>query len=456
MKYYKKFSDFFGNPWFRRIWVLQEIRVSQRQVIRQNLHGALWEAITVAGEFINNISNFHTIANHTSYHLDVWNEIVHQKAPASLLALIFGTREFGATDPRDKLVALLGIAAETAHLDKLPTELGEPYVKTETDFFTDFTSWWIDLKRSLAVLSAVCHSKQNDMSKGLILDKPPTWVPDYHKQIPPAGMTIGFPAIYRVSDDKPIRRYDTNNKRILRLEGVEVGRISRLIASEFSIMSTGRYPGSDHVLTAKFDDGFEFGGNRGVLPVLPTLRQRLQRVGDNALTEAVFRTLTCCISTSVSKDAVKLRMQPRVIMSKEGLRAQFELLWNKFDPGHSEEKTDQFAGLVLPHRDHREDIEARLASLMSCLGRSLFSIAGSYAINLGPEDVLPDDLVVILFGGTVPYVLRESGPSGIDQETKFSENPVYEFIGECYVDEYMDGSYVKNINADQVKIFDIH
>ena len=90
---------------------------------------------------------------------------------------------------------------------------------------------------------------------------------------------------------------------------------------------------------------------------------------------------------------------------------------------------------------------------MSCLGRSLFSIAGSYAINLGPEDVLPDDLVVILFGGTVPYVLRESGPSGIDQET---ENPVYEFIGECYVDEYMDGSYVKNINADQVKIFDIH
>jgi hypothetical protein len=443
MECFQKCCEFFKNPWFRRIWVLQEIRVSQRKVVRCN-RGHLWDTITVADQFVDLISkspsNIFHLPRHT-YHLDVWNWIVYQKDPTPILELIFGTREFGATNPRDKLVALFGIAAETAYLDSLPAELNSAYVKTKIDFFTDFTSWYINLKRSLTVLSAVCYSRPNDISKGPTLDKHPTWVPDYHERIPPAGMTIGFPVIYRASDDRPIHRYAFNDPRILRLEGVEIGRISRSIASEFCIGYLDPNV-SNHVLAAKFDDGFEFGGKRGVLPVLPTLWQWLQRGGDNAPTvEAVFRTLTCCISTSVdAEDSLLMRL--RSFISREDLWKEFVLHWSKFDPGH----------FPMPSTDKTADTFAELA-LVSCAHRSLFSIAGKVAINLGPEYVLPDDLVVILFGGTVPYVLRETGPPGMDPAERFSSNPVYEFIGECYVDEYMDGSYVRN--ADQGKIFDI-
>jgi Heterokaryon incompatibility protein (HET) len=178
MECFQKCCEFFKNPWFRRIWVLQEIRVSQRQVVRCN-RGHLWDTITVADQFVELISkspsNIFHLPRHT-YHLDAWNEIVYQKDPTPILALIFGTREFGATNPRDKLVALFGIAAETAYLDSLPAELNSAYVKTKIDFFTDFTSWYINLKRSLTVLSAVRHSRPNDISKGPTLDKHPTWV----------------------------------------------------------------------------------------------------------------------------------------------------------------------------------------------------------------------------------------------------------------------------------------
>lgn len=42
------------------------------------------------------------------------------------------------------------------------------------------------------------------------------------------------------------------------------------------------------------------------------------------------------------------------------------------------------------------------------------------ALGVGPRAVRPDDCVVVLYGGKVPYIVRESGPS-------------YEFVGECYV-----------------------
>jgi hypothetical protein len=55
----------------------------------------------------------------------------------------------------------------------------------------------------------------------------------------------------------------------------------------------------------------------------------------------------------------------------------------------------------------------------------------------GPPAVQPSDIVVILFGGMAPFVLR---PTDVDGE--------YYFIGECYVDGIMHGEYVERLKAD--------
>jgi hypothetical protein len=59
---------------------------------------------------------------------------------------------------------------------------------------------------------------------------------------------------------------------------------------------------------------------------------------------------------------------------------------------------------------------------------------GSY--GMGPQCMQPGDIVVVLYGGNTPYVLR---PKGED----------YLFMGEAYVDELMHGKLVHEVEAGQ-------
>ncbi len=54
-------------------------------------------------------------------------------------------------------------------------------------------------------------------------------------------------------------------------------------------------------------------------------------------------------------------------------------------------------------------------------------------LGLGNFDVKSDDLICILFGCSVPVLLRP--------KTK-GENPTYSFIGECYIHGMMDGEAI--------------
>jgi hypothetical protein len=70
-----------------------------------------------------------------------------------------------------------------------------------------------------------------------------------------------------------------------------------------------------------------------------------------------------------------------------------------------------------------------------CDRRRIFSMSdGSY--GMGPQCMQPGDIVVVLYGGNTPYVLR---PKGED----------YLFMGEAYVDELMHGKLVHEVEAGQ-------
>lgn len=68
----------------------------------------------------------------------------------------------------------------------------------------------------------------------------------------------------------------------------------------------------------------------------------------------------------------------------------------------------------------------------------------SVSIGLAPQRVEKDDFVCIIFGCSVPVILRKCDNG---QEVKCEKEPqddlnagvCYEFIGECYVHGMMDG-----------------
>ena len=67
---------------------------------------------------------------------------------------------------------------------------------------------------------------------------------------------------------------------------------------------------------------------------------------------------------------------------------------------------------------------------------SRFFITNTGVPALGPLDTQPGDVLAIIPGGKVPYVLRKR----LDSELEGS----YTFVGECYVHGVMDGQLLQD------------
>jgi len=108
--------------------------------------------------------------------------------------------------------------------------------------------------------------------------------------------------------------------------------------------------------------------------------------------------------------------------------------------------------------------------------RCLFTVPSSKGseglLGLGPETTKPGDLICILYGCSVPVLLREipkdrkrtAAQAGLDDNTGTTlevmvdgaEEPTYEFVGECYVHGMMSGECFKYTKQRRHKEQDFH
>jgi hypothetical protein len=108
----------------------------------------------------------------------------------TILQVFLAALDMKATDPRDKLYALLVFGEETRLV--IPPALRLDYTKPLPNVMADFTRWWIQQYRSLDTLSFIhCHPARawhrtlSDLSARADLPIPrPTW----------AMVTEGFPS----------------------------------------------------------------------------------------------------------------------------------------------------------------------------------------------------------------------------------------------------------------------
>lgn len=76
--------------------------------------------------------------------------------------------------------------------------------------------------------------------------------------------------------------------------------------------------------------------------------------------------------------------------------------------------------------EQRPDPSRYTSALTPLLHRRLF-ITSSGHLGLGPASMMSGDIVAVLFGGKVPFVLRRV------------EDDQWKLVGECYVDGFMQG-----------------
>jgi len=165
------------DPYFSRVWVVQEVAISRDRLVVCGDLTVSWSDLTFAigysrdvglSPFINQLNALNFWAMHKS----LWDATY--RTDRGLLQLLIRHRSCGATNPKDKIYALLGLSTTTGHqgksVDIQPNY--DPDLSVE-EVFRSTALRIIRTSRNLDIFS-VPRALGHNRLKGL-----PSWVPDW-------------------------------------------------------------------------------------------------------------------------------------------------------------------------------------------------------------------------------------------------------------------------------------
>jgi len=181
---WQAFLNFLDQPWFGRIWVLQEVAVAKTVHAIYGNRYIDWETLVeVLRTFISEISadcqsllysaeNYNTrqVSNAPAYAsiMTTINQLLQEGESLPLSILLQLTHRFKATDPRDKLFALMGMSD--------PASCGP----VQIDYTKDVLSLYREIARYIFIRERGLSSLHNaGIGSPRSLTDLPSWVPDW-------------------------------------------------------------------------------------------------------------------------------------------------------------------------------------------------------------------------------------------------------------------------------------
>ena len=201
------------RPWFMRVWIVQEIISARQATIVCGNRSIDWLP------FLRSMTSIYKSHVNFMYRCSQLNAVFTQLASIyvqwdstqkrALAELVNLNRTCKASDLRDKVFALVGLAA-----DGDCTAYGPDYSKDVLEVYRDLASYSIVEKRCANVLT-MC--KLSDGVKFLLL---PSWVPDWSRgnSLNPSPYTC--PQLYRASADYTFSGTMGKDPNVLLLDGV--------------------------------------------------------------------------------------------------------------------------------------------------------------------------------------------------------------------------------------------
>ena len=400
----------FMRPWFQRVWVVQEVwnalyfhlnqdkdRKDPVTVLCGPLKLPWWWVIQA------NICLFYNFPARRNWSMPMlWMELMNVKRDRAspqqvtagprldILSIVIRGLDMKASDPRDRIYALLAFGKETNRISELPDIVRPNYAKSPEQVYADFTIWWITENRSLRILSAV-HTLRHR-----------TWVDlsDFSSHGKESS------CYFDVADRPSWTLWTDGDSRW------ERGTLA-LGASEYR--ACGENSIDIDLLTAS---------------IITENRHNI----DWAV--PAFNGIQISPITSIGPFFAS---GPPLIQSPDTLKAYLrifdptgcQLTWNN-STGAPREALDVSwselsAKYIRPHANVHENVDSENSGILPCIQNCLFKTA-SGEIGLCPAPAHLGDHVVILYGGSVPYILRPKDSSSL-----------YSFVGECYLEGFMKG-----------------
>jgi hypothetical protein len=208
---------FFDEEYWKRVWIIQEITVASTVKV---LYGGLefsWEKLAAALSTLvysskHGADDYGFAASHLLKFREHW---VDGNKPISLIQAMEWTLHTKATDPRDKIFALLGLCHDGFRLVQIPN-----YKQSLESIVSEMTRLSFNINRSLDLLCLKGTGTEGSNGSGL-----PSWAPNW-PNIWSGGTTILEKTLLIAQNSfqfNPVLSNSTTS--IIEVEAIYVGRI---------------------------------------------------------------------------------------------------------------------------------------------------------------------------------------------------------------------------------------
>lgn len=397
----------FNRPWFTRVWCVQEICLAQDAIVLWGEQELSWSDIGVAADWMIG-RQFREYLENDKISSSYWSvrtqnaALMFDRDPKGTLLETLGVYHgWEATDPRDKVYGLLSMVTPESEVEALHVD----YNKLVGQVYADTTLATIRTHSRLTALAYVAHPEEFNVDVEVA-----SWAPDWeHETFYIQEMGVRESACpWAASGGKLVRHADEDYQKLqqqLCLSGILYDTVTSV--SIVSPLPLREYTEED------FDEK-SF--------TLEAFIEKTQNIHGEDFWQTLARTLTA--GESGYLDYV-LRTDYR---SQDDHYLGFICMMRKLLP----DATDRSFELATVPPEYDSGIfESNVRSY--CRHRRLFCTQnGSFA--LGPACMRPGDIVVVLYGGNTPYVLR-------------TRHDKYMFMGQAYVDAIMLGELVEEMEG---------
>ncbi|EME45795.1 hypothetical protein DOTSEDRAFT_71473 [Dothistroma septosporum NZE10] len=389
---------FFSTKWFDRVWVVQEVVLPKTSLCHYgSITLQLADICKVAAWLLWNHRVLYPrelgTTSGLSHALSIWSladktaipKHVHDRSDPSLLELCLKTEGYEATEPKDKVYALLGMStvSRSPYMPLLQPRYGKEVSVTEV--YRDATRAMIAESASLHILQ-FC-SRQATM----LLDRPaPSWVVNFEQM----GLQQTMPVRLGLA-------FDTNL-------GQKANRCTRVAAKDPDVLTVAGFQ-VDQV--AQYTDPFTADPNtelavmKQALALTATLSKRFPKLDfTKQLSETLIGGIDWVGNAAGPKQSLNFDAFVKYLRLEEPRGS---------NPSSRKPTAEQNAYTARTYSK---------AMRRACMGRRFFVTARGL-MGIGPAELSRNTTIVILYGGKVPFAL-EAAPGRKGKVT---------LLGECYL-----------------------
>lgn len=458
-------SDLFKRPWWSRMWIIQEVALAKHEPnLTCGVRSLPWETVTFAAgclDALKSVCNYNAAELIERLHNNLgvlWQirTIYQRDKDVSLRNLFNMSKDACATDPRDRVYALLGLARNIER-----SRIVVDYTKSISDVYRESIVHSIMANKNLDMLSAFPHtvdfSTVHENAYSL-----PSWVQDINHLVPALEgghwPIIGESESPHYSASKGLSTNVTfKNFEVMMAKGIHFDTITDIdFATILKLESNQRLPmtyfrvdeltkmfygallsqcstngGYHESLYGNGTDCYHVFSGHGPGMAVAIWRTLIANRSAIGMTTQ-FESVSCC-TDEIPAPPIYGKMWD--VLMRNSLVPKDFFLEQKSMSG--EEARTYFI----------EPLVKRLQKTLQ--GRKGFTTKHGF-IGIGPDNMDDDDVVAVLFGGEVPFVLRPRGDH-------------YIFLGDCYVHGIMGGELIdlynqkgENMGGPVLKIFNIH